>query len=62
MADAALVANDDQEDLRDTVRQLQTLLMKQSAEIRAGRDELRAVRDELRAVRDELRRLRDDRA
>jgi len=62
MADAALVANEDQEDLRETVRQLETLVMAQSAEIRAGRDELRAVRDELRAVRDELRRLRDDRA
>ena len=48
MADAALLASDEHDDLRDTVRQLATLVMDQSAQIRGLRDELRALRNELR--------------
>ena len=61
MADAALVANDEHEDLRDTVRQLEILVMQENAEIHSLRDQAQDVRNELRAVRDEIRRLRDDR-
>jgi hypothetical protein len=40
-ADAALAARDEHEDLRETVGRLETLVIAQSADIRALRDELR---------------------
>jgi len=41
MAEAALGARDEHEDLRETVGRLETLVIAQSADIRALRDELR---------------------
>lgn len=45
MADAALVANDEHEDLRETVRRMETIVMEQSAELRALREEVRRLRN-----------------
>ena len=41
MADASLHAHEEHEDLRETVRRLEVLVIQQSADIRALRDELR---------------------
>jgi len=45
MADAALQANEEHEDLGETVRRLEGLVVEQGADIRALRDELRRPRD-----------------
>lgn len=45
MADAALQANEEHEDLRETVRRLENLVMEQGADLRALRDELRKPRN-----------------
>ncbi len=45
MADAALVANEEQEDLRETVHRLENLVMEQTAELRALRDDVRRLRN-----------------
>jgi ATP-dependent protease HslVU (ClpYQ) ATPase subunit len=51
MADAALQANDEHEDLLETVRRLETLVMEQSARIAEQGAELRALRDDVRRLR-----------
>ena len=46
MADAALQANEEQEDLGETLRRLETFVMEQGADIRALRDDVRRLRDD----------------
>ena len=45
MADAALQANDEHDDLLETVRRLETLVMEQGVELRALREEVRHLRN-----------------
>jgi hypothetical protein len=45
MADAALQANDERDDLLETVRRLETLVMEQGVELRALREEVRRLRN-----------------
>jgi hypothetical protein len=45
MADAALQANDEHDDLLETVRRLETLVMEQRVELRALREEVRRLRN-----------------
>jgi hypothetical protein len=45
MADAALRANEEHEDLRETVQRLEALVMKQGADLRALRDDLKKPRN-----------------
>ena len=46
MADAALQANDEHDDLLETVRRLETLVMEQGVELRALREEVRRLRND----------------
>jgi hypothetical protein len=41
MADSALLARDEHEDLRETVHRLETLVLAQTGDLRALRDEMR---------------------
>jgi hypothetical protein len=45
MADAALRANQEHEDLRETVQRLEALVIEQGADLRALRDELKKPRN-----------------
>jgi ATP-dependent protease HslVU (ClpYQ) ATPase subunit len=45
MADAALQANDEHDDLLETVRRLETLVMEQGVDLRALREEVRRLRN-----------------
>jgi ATP-dependent protease HslVU (ClpYQ) ATPase subunit len=45
MADAALQANDEHDDLLETVRRLETLVMEQGVELRALHEEVRRLRN-----------------
>jgi predicted nucleic acid-binding Zn-ribbon protein len=47
LADADLSARDEHEDLRETVARLESLLIAQSAEIRAQAEQIRELRDRL---------------
>jgi hypothetical protein len=53
MADAALRANDEHEDLLETVRRLETLVMEQSARVMEQGAELRALREDVRRLRND---------
>jgi len=48
VADAALHARNEHEDLRETVQRLEALVMEQSRQLAEARREIHALRDELR--------------